>query len=56
MFSFVQNYNYGIGLVLADTCGASYAGVTGFPIDAEVEVFTHKNRKITHKIKIYASM
>ena len=28
----------------------------GFPIDAEVEVFTHKNRKITYKIQIYASM
>ena len=29
---------------------------TGFPTDAEVEVFTHKNRKTTYKIKIYASM
>ena len=27
-----------------------------FPIDAEVEVFMHKNRKMTYKIKIYASM
>ena len=28
---------------------------SGFAIDAEVEVFTHKNRKMTYKIKIYAS-
>ena len=31
-------------------------GPPGFPIDAEVEVFTHKNRKMMYKIKIYASM
>ena len=30
--------------------------VAGFPIDAEVEVLTHKNRKMTYKIKMYASM
>ena len=29
---------------------------SGFPIDAEVEVFMHKNRKMTYKIKIYTSM
>ena len=40
-------------------CVAVYVGefdASGFPIDAEVEVFTHKNRKMTYKIKIYASM
>ena len=30
--------------------------LAGFPIDAEVEVFTHKQQKMTYKIKMYASM